>query len=67
MDRCFKVIDFSVDSLDDGDILKNLARWIERYLQKTETFHSLWWDLYLEEREFWEELPAIVEALFRRA
>lgn len=54
------------ESLDDGDILKNLTHWIERYLQKTESLESQWWDMCLDEREFWEELPMIVESLIRR-
>lgn len=36
------------------------------YLQATESNDSQWWDMYVDEREFWDELPAIIEALLRR-
>lgn len=61
-----KFTDCFQDSLEDGEILKNLTQWIERYLQKTEPLDSQWWDMCLDEREFWEELPALVESLIRR-
>lgn len=54
------------ESLEDGEIFKNITHWIERYLQKTEPLESQWWEMYLEEREFWEELPILVESLIRR-
>lgn len=62
----YKFINSFQESLEDGDILKNLTHWIERYLQKTEPLESQWWDMCLDEREFWEELPLIVESLIRR-
>ena len=54
------------ESLEDGEILKTVTHWIEKYLQKTEPLDSQWWDMYSDEREFWEELPALVESLIRR-
>lgn len=62
-----KFTNSSKESLEDGEILKNVTHWIERYLQKTELLDSQWWDMYLDEREFWEELPVLVEGLIRRA
>ena len=61
-----KFTNFFQESLEDGEILKNLTHWIERYLQKTEPLESQWWDMCVDEREFWEELPFIVECLIRR-
>lgn len=54
------------DSLEDGRLFKELADWIEMYLQTTEPHTSQWWSMYLEEREFWEDLPSIIESLVRR-
>lgn len=55
-----------LDSLEDGEIIKSLTRWIITYLQNTEQHDTQWWEMYLDEREFWDELPAMVEGLFRR-
>lgn len=54
------------DSLENGEILKSLTAWMITYLQNTEQHDTQWWEMYLDEREFWDELPAIVEGLFRR-
>lgn len=64
--ECAIDIDFYKDTLDDSQILKSLTDWIEMYLQATESNDSQWWDMYVDEREFWDELPAIIEALLRR-
>lgn len=58
--------DVGKDTVDDSQILKSLTDWIEMYLQATESHDSQWWDMYMEEREFWDELPSIFEALHRR-
>lgn len=58
--------DSTSESLGDGILLKLFAEWIERYLQETEQQPYRWWDLYTEEREFWEEIPFVVECLLRR-
>jgi hypothetical protein len=57
---------YSQEPLEDGEILKSVTHWIERYLQKTEPLESQWWEMYLDEREFWNELPVLVEGLIRR-
>lgn len=36
------------------------------YLQATESNDTQWWDMYVDEREFWDELPSIIDALLRR-
>ena len=36
------------------------------YLQTTDSNRSQWWDMYVDEREFWDDLPSIIEALLRR-
>lgn len=60
------IINRFVDSLEDGEILKSLTGWIDTYIQTTEQYDSQWWDMYLDERDFWDELPIMVEALLRR-
>ncbi len=39
---------------------------MELYLRDTEHFTEHWWDLYLEERDFWDNLPLLPDALLRR-
>lgn len=46
--------------------MKTLADWIEMYIQTTDPHDTQWWDMYLDEREFWDEFPSIIEALLRR-
>ena len=58
--------DFLQDDLSDSSILSELATWIESYLVHTEEYSDQWWELYLEEREFWDAFPALPEALLRR-
>lgn len=58
--------DSALDPLGDGSLLRLLAEWIERYLQESEQQPARWWDLYSEEREFWDEIPVLVECLLRR-
>ena len=57
---------YFLDSLEDGEILKSLTGWMVMYLRNTEQHDTQWWEMYLDEREFWDELPAMVEGLFRR-
>ena len=54
------------DDLEDGNVLSQTAEWIETYLVDTETFVNYWWEMYLEEREFWDEFPSLLDALYRR-
>ena len=46
--------------------MKTLADWIEMYIQTTDPHDTQWWDMYQDEREFWDEFPLIIEALIRR-
>lgn len=54
------------DDIAETDILAELADWIEKYLQATEHLAEQWWDLFLDERDFWETFPLLAEALVRR-
>ena len=54
------------EALENGQMLKSLTDWIEMYLQTTEPHSSQWWSMYLDEREFWDDIPMIIEGLLRR-
>ncbi|KAL9131097.1 MAG: hypothetical protein Q9217_000859 [Psora testacea] len=54
------------NSLTDSSTLEKVASWIETYLDATQELVEHWWDMLLDEREFWEELPNIAEAILRR-
>ena len=54
------------ESLENGELFKRLSDWIEMYLQTTEAHSAQWWSMYLEEREFWDDLPSIIDSLVRR-
>ena len=36
------------------------------YLETTEQHTSQWWDMYLEQRAIWEDIPSLVEGLLKR-
>lgn len=55
-----------IDDLRDGHLLQELADWIESYLQTTEALALQWWALLQDNREFWDELPSIIEAILHR-
>jgi len=54
------------DDLGDGHLLEELADWIESYIQTTEAHSLQWWDMVEGDRDFWDELPSLVEALMHR-
>lgn len=54
------------DDLGDGHLLEELADWIETYLHTTEAHFLQWWDVVVGDRDFWDELPSLVEALMHR-
>lgn len=54
------------DDLAEISILSDMADWLNTYLHQTEPYAAQWWDLYLEERDFWDNLPSLPEALLRR-
>lgn len=58
--------DSSKGDLDDGQYFRRLYVWIEMYLDTTEPHLSQWWEMYHEERAFWEDFPSLVEGLVRR-
>jgi len=45
---------------------KLISSWIEDYLEATESKSSRWWDMYLDQQEFWESLPNILMVLAKR-
>lgn len=45
---------------------KLISNWIEDYLEATESKSSRWWDMYLDQQEFWETLPTILTVLAKR-
>ena len=53
--------------LKNGEIFEQLADWIETYLESNKGMASTWWDMLIEEREFWDELPTIMEAIIQRS
>ncbi|KAL9102182.1 MAG: hypothetical protein Q9163_002630 [Psora crenata] len=55
------------NSLADTSSLEKVAAWIEAYLDTTHDLVEHWWDLFLDERDFWEDLPNIADAILRRS
>ncbi|KZF21582.1 ubiquitin C-terminal hydrolase [Xylona heveae TC161] len=53
-------------NLDDGFLLVQLKDWFGSYLQHTEPRRPDFWEVYLEERDFWDEIPSLFECLLRR-
>jgi len=45
---------------------KLISSWIEDYLEATESKSTRWWDMYLDQQEFWEGLPNILTVLAKR-
>lgn len=52
--------------LANGQLLLDLARWIEEFLDQTEPLASQWFNMLTEARDFWEKIPQIVNDLMRR-
>ena len=52
--------------LGDGQLLHKLAIWIESYLQQTKHAALQWFNMFTEQRDFWEKVPNIVTELVRR-
>ncbi|MCJ1379414.1 hypothetical protein MMC17_002515 [Xylographa soralifera] len=53
--------------LGDGQLLHKLAMWIEDYLQHTKLAAPQWFNMFTEQRDFWEKVPSIVTELVRRS
>jgi hypothetical protein len=51
--------------MNDGQLLDALAEWFDSYLHETEHQVSRWWKC-TQTREFWDDIPGIVEGLLRR-
>lgn len=60
------MLTLDADDLGDGNLLRELGSWTESYIQATGSHASQWWDMVQEEREFWDEFPAVVEAIAHR-
>lgn len=45
---------------------QKIACWIENYLETTKNMSSQWWDMYSDQQEFWDGLPAILKTLAER-
>lgn len=58
---------FEKGDLDDGEYFRRLSIWIEMYLETTEPHTSQWWEMYHEQRAFWEEFPSLVDGLLKRS
>ena len=55
-----------VDDFRDGKVLVELGTWIRLYLQDTEPYAPQWLEFAEDEREFWDEIPLLVECIARR-
>ncbi|KAI9827937.1 MAG: hypothetical protein M1819_006880 [Sarea resinae] len=53
--------------LGNGEMLLDLGDWFSRFLLQTEHSPRDWWDLYDQNRDFWDEVPLMMEALLRRS
>ena len=56
----------SIGGLGDGQLFHNLSLWIEDYLQQTTNAAPQWFNMFTEQRDFWEKVPNIVTELVRR-
>ena len=54
------------DDLSDGQLFERLADWIEIYLEATQDLAAHWWDMLMEQREFWDDFPGILDAFIVR-
>ena len=58
--------DVFLEDLSSAGILTNLSTWIENYLEQTNELSSYWYDLFVDQRDFWEEFPNLAESILRR-
>jgi ubiquitin carboxyl-terminal hydrolase 34 len=54
------------EPVEDEETFCKLRDWIEGYLQFSAGHESSWYDVYLNDREFWDVLPDIVWSLSKR-
>ena len=57
---------FYKGGLGDGQLIHNLALWVEDFLEQTKHAASQWFNMFTEQRDFWEKFPNIVNELVRR-
>ena len=65
--RLLYVANTMVDDLKNGQLLDDVAQWIERYLVKTSKAPPEQWNVLTDSREFWEHIPTMIEALLGRS
>lgn len=53
--------------LEQPDFLTKISEWIDDFLDQTAELEPHWWSLIVDERDFWDGLPTIFEALVRRS
>ena len=54
------------DGLSRSNILAELADWIETYMEQTGRFREHWFEMYLDEEEFWNTFTLVPEAMLKR-
>lgn len=59
-------IDPVTDDLSDGQLFERLADWIEMYLEATQDLAAHWWDMLMDQREFWDDFPGILDTFIVR-
>ena len=60
------VLNDGLGNTHGGELLKLLTDWMEKYLEQTEQYSSEWWNMFADAREFWDELPLVMEGFLRR-
>lgn len=66
-EKVFYLTEKSVDTFPGKDRpFRMIANWIEDYLEATESKSSRWWDMYVDQEDFWNHLPAILMVLAKR-
>jgi len=61
-----KNADQPLGDFGDGNIIRELAVWIDNYLEHTKHASSQWFNMFADNREFWEKIPAVINELIRR-
>ena len=59
-------LDDYTDDIRDGRLLIQLGTWIRLYLQDTAPYAPQWREFVEDDREFWDEIPHLVECIARR-
>ncbi|KAL8695025.1 MAG: hypothetical protein Q9218_000393 [Villophora microphyllina] len=54
------------EPIEDGLLFRQLSDWINLYLAMTEPYVSQWLDMYVDQQEFWNHFPDVMNALCLR-